>query len=274
MHSPIQRAISEVKWKIPLEILQAAFMPKNIYGRATAMNMDSMIRSKVIEPRVMVDCDLVAGVQMDIPLHNVPTERVELPSGSPYTWGLIYRIPKTMTQNRSITSVLWIANTIAPISGTYTYASYNGSALANAAMGVMQSQAPIPSMSTARCDLIAENTVLVMDTSTWPVDAAMRCKVSWDPDLMTLPPGAIPFFSKAVELAVKAYVYNTLIIQINSAELQNGQELGKFKELVDQYADANEQYEEYRGTVLREVMLMSDVVSARDFWRLPIGAGV
>lgn len=274
MHSPIQRAIAEIKWKIPLEILQRAFAPMNVYGRPTAMNLDSVIRAKVIEERVRVDCDLVAGVQLDIPLRGLTPEQVQLPSGSPYSWALIYKIPMTLTQNRVITSVLWVANTIAPISGTYTYASYNGSALANAAMGVMQSQAPIPSMSTARVDLINTNTVMISDTNQWPYDATLRCKVERDADMSTLPPGAYPFFCRACELAVKAYIYTTLIIQINSAELQNGQELGKFKEIVDQYADANEQYEDYRGTVLREVMLMSDPVTARDFMRIPIGAGV
>lgn len=274
MHSPIQRAISEVKWKIPLEILQAAFAPINTYGRPTAMNLDSMIRAKVIDVRVRVDCDLVAGIQLDIPLRGLIPDQVSLPSGSPYSWALIYHIPMTLTQNRVITSVLWVANTIAPISGTYTYASYNGSALANAAMGVMQSQAPIPSMSTARVDLINTNTVMISDTNQWPYDATLRCKVEHDPDMSTLPPGAVPFLCKAIELATKAYIYNTLIIQINSAELQNGQELGKFKEIVDQYADANEQYEEYRGTVLREVLYQSDAVTARDFMRIPIGAGV
>jgi hypothetical protein len=92
--------------------------------------------------------------------------------------------------------------------------------------------------------------------------------------MSTLPPGAYPFFSKLCELAIKAYIHNTLIIQINTAELQNGQELGRFKEVVDGYADANDQYQDYLMTTWREVAAYSDAVTARDYARVNIGAGV
>lgn len=274
MTNPIQKAIAEAKFTIPLEILQRAFAPATHFGRATAMNLDSVIREKVIDARVRVDCDLVGGTQMDIPLRNLQPEQVPLPAGSPYTWALIYRIPMVMTQNRTITRVMWIANTIAPISGTYSAASWNGSALANAAMGVMQSQAPIPSSSTARVDLIATNTIMVADTNQWPTDAALRCYVENDRDMSLLPPGAYRHFAKLCGHAIKAYIYNTMIVQINSAELQNGQELGKFKEIVDGYADANELYETYLEDTWREVAAYSDPITARDWSRIPIGAGV
>lgn len=272
--NPIQKAIAEAKFSIPLEILQRAFAPASHFGRATAINIDAIIREKVIDARVRVDCDLVGGTQLDIPLRNLSPERVDLPSGSPYSWALIYRVPMSMTQNRMITRVMWLANTIAPISGTYSYASWNGSALANAAMGVMQSQAPIPSMSTARVDLIATNTVMVSDTNQWPTDAALRCFVENDRDMSLLPPGAYRHFAKLCVHAIKAYIYNTLIIAINSGELQGGQELGRFKEVIDGYADANELYETYLEDTWREVAAYADPVTARDAFRLPIGAGV
>lgn len=274
MTNPIQKAIAEAKFTIPLEILQQAFAPVTVFGRPTALNIDAIIREKVIDARVRVDCNLVGGTQLDIPLRGLRPEQVPLPSGSPYSWALIYRIPMMLTQNRIITRVLWIANTISPISGTYTYASWNGSSLANAAMGVMQSQAPIPSMSTARVDLIATNTVMISDTNQWPYDCALRCFVENDKDMSELPVGAYRFFAKLCVYAIKAYIYNTLIIKINSAELQNGLELGRFKEVVEGYADANELYTEFLSTEWREVAAYADIVTARDFFRLPIGAGV
>jgi hypothetical protein len=274
MTNPIQKAIAEAKFSIPLEILQQAFAPISVFGRPTALNIDSIIRQKVIDERVRVDCDLVGGTQLDIPLGGLHPEQVPLPSGTPYSWCLIYRIPMGLTQNRVITRVMWLANTISPISGTYTYASYNGSALTNAAMGVMQSQAPIPSMSTARVDLIATNTVMISDTNQWPYDCTLRCFVENDRDMSLLPPGAYPAFAELCVLAIKAYIYNTLVIRVNSAELQSGQELGRFKEIMDTYADSNELYKTYLKETWREVAAYADPVSARDWMRLPIGAGV
>lgn len=274
MYSPVQKSIQEAKFTIPLEILQQAFAPIRVYGRPNALNIDSIIREKVIDARVKVDCNLVGGTQLDIPLRGLQPEEVPLPAGTPYSWALVYRIPMALTQNRVITRVLWIANTVAPISGTYTYASYNGSALTNAAMGVMQSQAPIPTMSTSHIDIINTNTIMIMDTNQWPYDCSMRVFVENDPDFSQLPAGAYPFFSKLVVYAIKAYIYNTLIIQVNSGELQFGQELGRFKEILDSYADANELYTEYLMNQWREVAAYSDPVTARDFFRINIGAGI
>lgn len=272
--NPVQKAIAEAKFSIPLEILQQAFAPIAVFGRPTALNIDSIIREKVIDSRVRVDCDLVGGTQLDIPLRGLTPEQVALPSGTPYSWALVYRIPMILTQNRIITRVLWIANTISPISGTYTYASYNGSALTNAAMGVMQSQAPIPSMSTARVDLISTNTIMISDTNQWPYDVTLRCFVENDHDMAQLPVGAYRHFAKLCVHAIKAYIYNSLVIKVNTAELQNGQELGRFKEVLDTYADANELYQTYLEDVWREVAAYADPVTSRDFMRYPIGAGV
>jgi hypothetical protein len=272
--NPISKAIAEAKFSIPLEILQQAFAPISAFGRPTALNLDAVIREKVIDARVRVDCDLVGGTQMDIPLRGVQPEQVSLPSGSPYTWALIYRIPMTLTQNRIITRVMWVANTLAPISGAYSAASYNGSALANAAMGVMQSQAPIPSTSSARVDLINTNTVMISDTNQWPFDATLRVFVENDKDMSLLPVGAYRHFAKLCGLAIRAHIYNSLVLRVNSAELQNGQELGRFKEIMDGYADSNELYLTYIDEVWREVAAYADPISARDWSRLPLGAGI
>lgn len=272
--NPIEKAISEAKFSIPMEILNRAFSPTVLYGRATALNIDAVIREKVIEARVKVDCNLVGGTQLDVPLRSINPEQIPLPTGSPYSWAMVYRIPMELTQNRLISRVLWLANTVSPISGTYTYASYNGSALANAAMGVMQSQAPIPTMSTARIDLIGPNTVLISDTNQWPYDACLRCFVENDPDFSTLPPGAYPKFARLCVLAIRAYIYNTLVIQINTAEIYNGQELGRFKEIVDGYADSNDLYTEYLESTWKEVAAYADPVSARDWVRIGLGSGI
>lgn len=272
--NPILKAIAEAKFSIPPDVLNRAFAPANIFGRATAMNIDAMIRQQVIDARVRPDCDLVGGAQMDIPLRGIHPEQVPLPAGTPYSWGLVYRIPMALTQNRIITRPLFISNSIAPISGSYSYASYNGSALANAAMGVMQSQAPIPNSSTARVDLIEVNTILVSDTNQWPYDSTLRCIVENDRDMSTLPPGAYHHFAKLCGFAIRAYIYNTLVIQIGRGELESGNELGRIKEVIDGYSDANQMYLDFLGNEWRECAAYSDPITARDWMRFPFGAGV
>lgn len=261
---PIQKAIAEVKFRIPLDILTRAFTPKNFYNRPLPLNIDSMIREKVIEARVRVDCDLQGGTQVNIPLRGIQPEYLDL-------YNLIYRIPKTMTQNRKITRVLDLAVGYGSVWGTTNMGLQGSSPLLDAASGVLASAAPIPIVSTAYVDLIAENTVLISDALQFPVNAFLRCMVENDQDFTTLPPQAYHDFAKLVELAVKAYIYNSLTIQIGSGEIQAGQELGRFKEIVDGYADANDLYSEFLKDTWRQVAILSDPISFQQSLRMLTG---
>ena len=272
--NPVEKAIAEAKYTIPPPILLRAFAPVQTLGRINGLSVDSIIRDKVIYDRVMVDCNLVGGTQLDVPLTGIQPQHVRLPAGGAYNFALVFEIPPELTQQRMITKVLWINNSVSPVYGAYSFAGYNGSALTKSAMGVMQSQAPIPNQSTARVDLINPRTILVYDTNLWVYDAVARIMVENDHDMSTLPPTSYHHFSKLCELAIKAYIYNTLVMQINTAEIDGGQELAKFKEIVDSYADANELYQNYRSNEWKEVAAYSDPITARDFARMPFGAGI
>lgn len=261
---PIQKALAEVRFAIPPDILNRAFVPKTLYGQPTAVNLDSMIREKVIEARVRVDCDLQGGTQINLPLGNLTPEYLDL-------YNLIYRIPKHMTQNRSITRVLDMAVGYGSVWGTTNMGLQGSSPLLDAASGALAAASPIPIVSTAYVDLIAENTVLISDALQFPVNAYLRCIVENDKDFTTLPPQAFHYFATLVELATKAYIYNTLTIQIGSGEIQAGQELGRFKEIVDGYADANDLYKEFLRDTWREVAVMSDPISFQETLRMLTG---
>jgi hypothetical protein len=262
--NPVNKAIADVKFKIPLDILNAAFLPRQFGQRPLPVNLDTLIRQKVFEPRVRVDCGLTGGNMISIPLGSITPEYVDL-------YNLIYKIPKQLTGNRSITKVLDLTVGYGSVMGTTNMGLEGASPMLDAMSGVIAAVSPIPIVSTAYVEIIAENTVLVSDTMQFPLNAYLRCMVDYDPDFTKLKPQTIPKFSKLVEFAVKAYIYNELIIPIGQGQLYGGMDLGKFKEIVETFSDANDNYETYLKDIWPTVAILDDTESRRRHLRLLTG---
>lgn len=260
----IQKAIQEVKFAIPEEILNEIFLKREFGRTPLPVSLDTMIREKVIDARVMVDCNLLGGTQVELPLASVQPMQVD-------NYKTIYQIPMSLTQNRVISKVL----SLTMANSTMLNSSYMGvegySQILEAAKGMMASQAGIPIVSTAYIRLIAENTVLVSDYMSLPRTAFLRCFLENDNEYSQLNPMTYPHFSQLVELAVKAYIYNKGRIQVGMGQLVGGMELGVFRETIDGYSDANEMYKTYIKEVWTKVMIMDDPRSKERMLRMAVG---
>lgn len=254
--NPIQKAISDVKAAIPRPILERTFMKPDpiAFGTRSSFNptsLDFRIRTAVIEGNVLPDCNLVGGTEVTIPLVSVIPQWVS-------DYNVIYRIPKSLTQNRSILRLLHLTFGDGGVVGSMNLAIQGRSALMDGAQGVLQSHLPIPIVSTANLELLAENVVLVKDNITMPGNPFLRCVVEGDTELNHLQPTSYKAFSKLVVLATKAYIFNNIALPMDQAELSGGMALGRFKEIVDGYSDAYEQYEQYFEETWRKVALFND----------------
>jgi hypothetical protein len=260
----IQKAIQEVKYAIPVEVLNEVFLKKEFGRTPLPVSLDTIIREKVIDPRVMVDCNLLGGTQVELPLDSVLPEVM-----APYK--TVYRVPKTLTQNRSISKVLSITmGQTTMMSGSYLGVQ-GYSQILDAAQGLAAAQSGIPIVSSASIRLIAENTVLVSDYQSLPRSAYLRCYLESDDEYSQLNAMTYPHFCQLVELAVKAYVYTNAIIPIGQAQLSGGMELGRFREIVDSFSDANQMYKEFIRDVWTKVMVMDDPRSKERHLRLLVG---
>lgn len=260
----IQKAIQEVKYAIPEEILKEIFLKKEFGRTPLPVSLDTMIREKVVDPRVMVDCNLLGGTQVELPLHDVVPEQVDL-------YKIIYRIPMSVTQNRNISKVISLTIGRSTMLNT-SYMGVEGySQVLEAAQGLMSSQGGIPIVSTANVRLIAENTVLVSDYLSLPRNSFLRCYLENDDEFSQLNAMTYPHFCHLVELAVKAYIYVNGRIKVGMGELVGGMELGVFREFVDSYSDANQMYKDYIKEVWTKVMVMNDPRSKERHLRMIVG---
>lgn len=266
--NPIDKALSDLKFKIPKPILEKAFKLESMgwlgSNRRSIVSVDHMIKEQVIYPRVMEDCNLVGGQEVLIPLDDI---YVEITPDNKSIW----RIPLNRTENRRITRVFDIVINNFLNNGLGNYQGHDGNALMATVRGISNSHSPIRQVAYHDIRLIGENTILGEFAYTQRQRVSLRCMLENEATFNNLPGTAFSAFSRLVEYAVKAYIYNTLIIELDEAALSGGQQLGSFLNQVENYADANELYAEHLKEVWTKVAFMSDRNSFRRHVKQVVG---
>ena len=266
--NPISKAVSEIKFRIPREILNEIFTEKQYNLRMSPVGIDEQIINKVLRARVLVDCDLVGGTEAIVSLDGLSYDLTD-------RYMCVYRIPKDRTQGRSITSVLSlsylspsVANSIND-NGSFKACSVNPMLLAGNAMMNAMGNVTVP--STARVQLIGENTVLVTEHTVASGIGYIRCILANDEYLSHIQMRSIPAFCRLCELAVKAYIYNEYFIRLDQGKVYGGFEIGAFKTTVEKYEDAETMYQEFLTTKWQRVAFMNDTQTHERYLKLLIG---
>lgn len=263
--NPLMNAVKDVIFSIPRQILEKVFADQDNYRFAQPEPLESKILAAVIRPRVLVDCNLVGGTEAYIPLANCPVTRT-----SDYT--SVYRIPKSLTQNRSIISALNVTfSNPAAVSNVNPYVDASSSEMLNVAQQLLDSSGIIPITSTANIQIIGENVVMVQDTVILPANIYLRCILANDENMNHLQIRSYRPFAQLCVLAVKSYIYNQQIIRMDIGELYGGQQIGRFKEVVDSYSDAEELYQTMLKEKIQKILFMNDKTTMNRYIRMIMG---
>jgi hypothetical protein len=251
----IKKAVDEIKFSIPMEILQQVFVKPSRHWRDTPASLDDSIINTVIKPQVMVDMDLVGGTEVMIPLWIVPQKLVDL-------YMTIYNIPKDLTQGRSITSVLSVSyvtsSMFSAVPGYQVFDPCSVSAVLQAGQAAFDAMNTIPAVSSANVSLIGDNVVLVQDAAPPIGHGFLKAIIANDSNLGNIQLRSIPVFTELCELAVKAYIYNNLVVKMDRGAIYAGHELGSFMAQVNKYEDARTMYKDYLKTKWTRVAFMND----------------
>mgnify|MGYP000028114719 FL=1 len=260
MYGPIEKALDEIYQEIPEEILELAFKPKFDFIWHGQVNIPAMIREEIIDKRVRQDLNNRGASEFTIPLTGLAAEYVD-------NYTLIYRIPLALTQGREISSCLYVSfGRLGNWGGGYGPSNSNllmngdhgRSVVTDALSNLTSAFSPIPKVSTSNVRLIATNTILINDVVPMSGDLFLRCMLAGDTELSFITPPYYDMFAEFVVLATKAYVYRKLNISLDMGQLIGGQSLGRIREVVDSYSDAEQSYKDFRKEKLGKLLFLND----------------
>lgn len=263
--NPIDKAISDIKFAIPKQILKKVFLNQFDFWTPQNTSIEDQIRALVIEPKVLIDCEIVAGVKMYLPTSDIPREYTD-------EFTVIFRVPKHKTQGRSITNVLGIGyletNSYAQYSITNQMNECSVNTLTENALALMSANQSIPISSTAECTLIAENTVMVKDTMYIKPNGYLWLELANAEDMANIQIRSLLQFSKLCLLATKAYIYTQYLIEMDQGENSAGKELGAFRTTIEKWETAYDDYVEFLEKVWSVVAFCNDSRQYTDFIRM------
>lgn len=252
----VNRCIQHIHQRIPPQILELAFTRNSNGWRRAPVSIDSIIKDKIIHNRVLADCNIVGGEDAYIPLYSMGYDEID-----PYT--RVYSIPPEMTSGRSI--MVTLSARYYGLAGGMTPGSSDSSLMygcpnsgVSQAVAAMNNQfATINSVSTAYVELVGPNTVLVRDVNGLRGQYVLHCRLGYDEEMRDIDPRSIYQIALLAEYGCKAYIYNTLIVQLGEGYLHGGQELSIVKDIVDSYSDMDEMYMTHLHEVIQKVLFIN-----------------
>lgn len=253
--SAIDNAIADILFEIPMEVLRAAFLgDRQLYTSTGARqvyntSINDVIRNKIFDAKVLKDCDLLGGQEVIIPLYDTEFWK-------PDNYTTVFRVDQAKTRGLRITEVLSLlygypdALYGSPSAGVGVYTgsqnqnSFNG-AYTTMTTSMMQSYAPAVEIQLANIEIVGFNTITIYETQIVTNQLTLRCRLSNDAELNNIKNNSWPQFAELAVYATKAYIYNTLRIKMDQGQLQGGVELGAFREVIMEYADAAQNYKDF-----------------------------
>lgn len=278
MSNPIIYSLNYLtKFGIPKAILNIAFLSRfanNFHGLGS---LHDRIREEIINPRIIVDCNLLHGTEVTIPLAKC--EKL--------VWNYyetVYRIPMELTAGRKVISPLELTAASGAVmasdgamsattAGMYSnnMAAFNGmGANVAAARQTMNSVMPIQNVSNALLYLLGDNTILIKDAVIVPATMHLRVILENDSQFNHILPAWYDEFYLLVLYATQSYIYNQIVVEQDSAFIASGGELNRVRDIIESYSDAEEKYREQKD-VWYKCALLNDPESSRQHYQMHTG---
>lgn len=249
---------------IPRQILELAFEP-----RKYNTSVESRIISEIIEGPILLDVNLVGGKRKDIFVSN----QWELKMDTLPQYGLVtpsvesafFRIPAEAREGRNISSVIGLSDTdTASLPGT----SLNGNGqFGNTAPGMLSQMLNTRTfgMTPHRPQVSLEGTNIVrVHPAQFVEGISIAVMLEYDSEFLNLNNSGIVALKKLSLCATQRYIANQLRVSIDETQVVAGMEIGIIKEIVNDYLQKAEDYDnlliKVKGAMMYEPRTFSKLV--------------
>lgn len=269
----INYCILQTQQRIPAPILQTA-LRKHFQGLNQApVTVSEFIHNAVIRSRMMLDMNLVGGERLTVQIDDLTPIYSDI-------YNIAYKIPKERTQYRDIISFEavshypYLAGSGYNAFGQALYNPTQVSDIATAGFRVMDSLSNQPPISNAKLTMVGNNTVLIQNQYRTTQLYYLICRVGNDENLNNIHPASYIELANLCEHATKAFLYRTLVLEIDQGYLHLGQELGMFKTVLESYSESEMNYQTFLLETWSKVAFMNDTKNYDQFIRIQISGGL
>lgn len=266
--NPIQHALNQcIATGVPREVLMRAFYDVKQYNNLDVRDLFFHLQDQVIYRFLLPAMNVVGGNRQIIELGDIQPEIRD-------RFTRIYRIPMSMTQGRSIVSALSVSYGAYLNTGSVAYPGAGGSQLLNSAQQLVNSVSAPQINSTDQVALIGENVIMIRDAIQMFGGVNLECYIEHDKNLAGMNIRAYQKFTEMVILAVKAYIFNKLRIQMDMGFIHAGHELGAMRDVIMEYSDSHEELMRVISTDWARVSKISDWDTHKKHINMQFGFGI
>lgn len=240
---------------IPRLILEDGFKTEEDRYNRRRKTMESQIRDIIVSGIIKPDFDAIGGVMLQIGLNGLPFDKLG-------DFSRIYVIPSTLTLGRSIVQAnrvaLNITSNYAERSAGQSTTAWSVSPFERSVQSVMASNRPIPNITNAEVEILGDNVIKINDYQNFSADIHLECRIGYSDDLIEIKKPYYQDFTELLKIAVKAYLYRELALKIDRTRLEGGRDFGRYRDFVEQWADAGQMYQDLIDQKWYQILLLND----------------
>jgi len=247
MINTIIYCLKAIKLNIPIQILNETFLRAS---ESKFKSLDSILKESVIVDIVLARTNLYSGKLKKIDLKEEYMTNLNSPEtirlGMEYS---CYSIPPEVREYRNITSVIGVAYPIA----NFLYSDNRAqtfNSIQNKTLELYENTFGRPIIYPT--PFLHDNNMVRLEPQIYTSKPwLLTCMLEFDSNFTNMNINLVDPLSALCICATKILVYNQLRIPMNQAYIHGGSELGAFKEIVDSYSTALEDFEkllmDFRG---------------------------
>lgn len=253
--SAIEAGIRTVKRYVPKPILEAAFIDPEQRRLGIPTSIDNEIYEKVILETIIPELSQF-GQMREIDISNLKYEELR-------TNVRLYRIPEEATDFQPIVSAHIAGTNI--VEGRYNtppqshFYQATASSVMNNASRIVRAESPIPRVTTAEVRVVGPYTVQIKEPYNFRTNMMIACRVRLSDTLNEIKPPFYPVVSKLIRYAVQQYIYTKLVLEMGWTRLEHGKDFGEFKNIVDNFSDSGELFDDHLPLCSRILSYNDDV---------------
>lgn len=240
---------------IPKMILEDAFLGNRIRMRREPETIESRFRDEIMFNVVREDLNAIGGTQLNLCVEGLPYQKLS-------NFERIYKIPTRLTGGRRIvraySSMLNLVSNFSETLPNTQSNIYTKSSIDNNSQRVVNNNMPIPNRMNAEIEILGDNVIKINDWQNFNSDLTLTVLLAYSENLIEIKDAYFPVIAKMANLATKGYCYRELALLVDKTRLEGGREFGRYREFIDEWRDAQQQYDEYLDSDVNRILVLAD----------------